>query len=85
VLARTGRACDDGRRAVRQEVEDREGAGDDRAGEAEGRKLRSAEMAHDRGVDEHIERLGGKRPERGQREMQDLPVVSRAESQLFFE
>jgi hypothetical protein len=32
-------------------------------------------MADDRGVDEHIERLGGQRPERGNGEPQDLAVV----------
>src|SRR3954468_12749815 len=34
-------------------------------------------MTDDRGVDEHVQRLGGQRPERGQGQPQDLPVVAR--------
>jgi hypothetical protein len=44
-----------------------------RAGER--RQLRRPEMPHDRGVDEHVQRLGGQRAERGQGEREDAAVV----------
>src|SRR5437867_10366348 len=37
-------------------------------------------MTHDRGVGEHVERLGRQRAERRQREPEDLAVVRRAEA-----
>ena len=37
-----------------------------------------AEVPDDRGVDEHVQRLGGQRAERRQREREDLAVVGRA-------
>jgi hypothetical protein len=35
-------------------------------------------MADDRGVDQHVERLGRERPQRREREPEDLAVVSGA-------
>ena len=76
-LARAARTRDDGRRAVREEVEDRERAGEDRAGEPERGDLRPAQVADDRRVRQHVERLGSQRAERRQRQPQDLAVVAR--------
>jgi len=64
VPACTARAGDDGRRPVGQEVEDRERACEHRPGEPERGQLRPTEMADDRRVDEHVQRLGGERAER---------------------
>ena len=47
--------------------------------DAERRELRAAEMADDRGVGEHVERLGGERAQREPGEPQDLAVVARPE------
>ena len=74
-MAGTGRPRDDGRRPVGEEVEDREGAGEQRAGEPERGDLRAAEVADDCRVDEDVERLRCERTERRQREPQDLAVV----------
>ena len=63
------------RRAIRQEDEDRI------AGEQHGRsrgdasELRCAEVADDGGVGEDVERFGGEREERRDRESEDLVVV----------
>ena len=38
-------------------------------------ELGRAEVADDRRVDEHVERLGGQRAERGHGEVEDLAVV----------
>ena len=38
-------------------------------------KLGRPEVAHDRGVDQHVQRLGGQRAERGRGEPDDLAVV----------
>ena len=73
--ARARRARDDRRRPVREEVEDRECAREDGAGEAERRDLRPAEMTDDRGVGEDVQRLGRQRAERRQREPDDLAIV----------
>ncbi len=75
LLAGAGRTRHNRRRPVGQEVEDRERAREDDPGEAEGCDLRAAEVAHDRGVYEDIERLCGQRAQRRQREVEDLPVV----------
>ena len=37
-------------------------------------------MPDDRGIHEHVERLRGKRTERGEGQAEDLPVVRRAEA-----
>ena len=49
-----------------------------RRGQRERRELRRAEVADDRRVGEQVERLGGERSERGEREAQDLAVVGGA-------
>ena len=79
-MAGTGRARDDGGRAVRQEVEDRERAGEHGAREPERRDLRAAEMPDDRRVREHVQRLGGEGAERGNGEPENLAVVGGAEA-----
>ena len=61
--------------AVRQEVEDREGAGEHGAGERERRELRGAEVTDDCRVNQDVERLRGECAECRQGEFQDLPVV----------
>ena len=48
-----------------------------RAGEPERRDLRPAQVADDRRIREHVQRLGGERAERRQRQTQDLSVVAR--------
>ena len=75
VLARARRAGDHRRRPVGEEVEDREGAGEDDTGEAERGELRAAQVADDRRVRQDVERLGRKRPEGRQRQAQDLAIV----------
>ena len=56
------------RRAVLEEVEDRERPAEDRERDTERRELRTPEVPHDRGVDEEIERLRRERAQRRQRE-----------------
>ena len=73
--ARARGARHDRRRPVREEVEDRERAGEDGAGEAERRDLRPAEVTDDRRVGEDVQRLGRQRAERRQRETDDLAIV----------
>jgi hypothetical protein len=73
--ARARGARDHGGRAVDEEVEDRERAREDGAREAERGDLRAAQMADDRSVSEHVERLGCEGPERRHGEPQDLAVV----------
>ena len=52
------------------------------AASAERRELRAAEMPDDRRVDEHVERLGRERAERGDARSRKIsPVVRRAEAQ----
>jgi hypothetical protein len=64
-------------RAVGEEVEDRERRRHHGRGDRQRRELRRAEVPDDRGVGEHVERLGRERAERGHGEPQDLAVVSR--------
>src|SRR5262249_21308665 len=78
-LAGATGTCDLRGRPVLQEVEDREDTAEDRRRDAEGRELRAPEVSDDRGVDEEVERLGGKRTQRGEREPQNLAVVPRAQ------
>ena len=78
LLSGAARPRDDCRRPVRQEVEDRERAREDRAGEPQRRDLRAAEVTDDRGVDQDVQRLRRERAERGQRQPEDLAVVRRA-------
>jgi hypothetical protein len=63
------------RRAVGEEVEEREGAGEERGGDRQRGQLLGAEMADHRGVRQEVQRLGGERAECGQGEAEDLPVV----------
>ena len=65
-------------RPVGQEDAQRDEVRQHRRGQRQRRELRRAEMADDRGVDQQVQRLGGQRPEGGQREAQDLAVVGRA-------
>ena len=62
-------------RPVLEEVEDREGAAEDRERDAERSELRPAEVADDRGVDEEVERLRRECAQRREREPDDLAVV----------
>ena len=71
---------DDRRRPVGEEVEDRERPGEHRAREPERRDLRPAQMADDRRVHEHVERLRRERPEGGESQAEDLAVVRGAEA-----
>ncbi len=64
--------------AVGQEVAERDGRAEHRAGERQRGELGRSEMADDRGVDEQVERLGGQRAEGGDREPEDLAVVGAA-------
>jgi hypothetical protein len=66
-------------RPVGEEVEDREGARQERRRDREGRELRRPEVADDGGVHEHVEGLGGQRPEGGHGQTEDLAVVDRAQ------
>ena len=66
------------RRPVGEEVEDGERGRQHRRRDRERGELRRAEVADDRGVDEHVERLGGERAERRHGEPEDLAVVGRA-------
>ncbi len=74
-VARADAARDCGRRAVGEEVEDPEHRVEDRAGDAEPAERMSSEVADDGGVGEHVQRLGGERAERRDREPQDLAVA----------
>ena len=56
------------RRAVLEEVEDRERPAEDREGDAERRELRAPEVPDDGGVDEEVERLRRERAQRRERE-----------------
>ena len=62
-------------RPVGQEDAERDERREHGRGERQRRELRRAEVADDRGVDQQVQRLGGQRAERGQREAQDLAVV----------
>jgi hypothetical protein len=64
-----------GGRAVGEEVEEGERAGEQRRGDGQRGQRRRAEVPDDRRVDEDVERLRRQRAERGQREPQDLAVV----------
>ena len=66
-----------GRRPVRQEDEDRVAGDQDRRRDREPGQLRGAEVADDRGVGQHVDRLGDERPERRHRQPEDLPVPLR--------
>ena len=63
---------------VAQEVEDTEERRENGAGEPERCELVHAEMADDRRVGEHVERLGRQRAERRQGDREDLAIVRRA-------
>ena len=65
-------------RAVGEEVEDGEGGAQHARRDRQRRELRRAEVADDRRVDEHVQRLGGERAERRDGEPEDLAVVGRA-------
>jgi hypothetical protein len=80
VLRRTRQARDLGGGAVREEVEERECADDQRAGDRQGSQLLGTEVPDHRRVDEQVERLGGQRAEGGQGELEYLLVVGRAEA-----
>src|SRR6185437_11702116 len=80
LLSRPRSAGDDRRCPVGQEVEDRECPGKHGPGQPERCDLRSPEMADDRCIDQHVDRLGRKRAERWQGEPQDLAIVRGAES-----
>jgi len=67
------------RRAVGEEVEERERPGEQRGGDGEPGQLVRAEVADHRGVDEQVERLGRERAERRQHEAEDLAVVRGAQ------
>ena len=62
-----------GGRPVLEKVERRKD-GERRRSRTEGGELRAPEMPDDRGVDQDVERLGGKSAERGKREPEDLAV-----------
>jgi hypothetical protein len=79
LLARAVQPRDVGGRAVGEEVEDREGGGEHRRRDREGGELRRPEVPDDRGVDEHVQRLGGERAERGHGEGEDPAVVRGAQ------
>ena len=66
-------------RAVLEEVEDREGAAEDRDRDPERGELGPTEMSDDRRVDEEVERFGRERAQRREREPEDLAVVLGAE------
>ena len=70
-------ARDLGRDAVDQEIAERRQRVEQRARERQRRQLRGAEVADDRGVDQQVQRFGGERAERGQRQREDLPVQRR--------
>jgi len=66
---------------VRQEVAQRDDGRQQRSGQRQRGELRGAEMSDDRRVGEQVERLGGERAERRQREAQNFAVVGRAAQQ----
>ena len=68
-----------GGRPVRQEDEDRVAGDQDRRGDGEPGQLRRAEVADDRGVGQHVHRLGDERAQRRHRQPEDLPVPLRPE------
>jgi hypothetical protein len=70
-----------GGRRVRQEVAQRDNGRQQRGGQRKRGELRRAEVPDDRRVGEQVERLGGERSERRQREAQDLAVMRRAAQQ----
>ena len=72
LAARAVQAGDVRGRAVGEEVEDRERRREHRRGDRERRELRRPEVPDDRRVDEHVQRLGGQRAERGDGEREDL-------------
>ena len=74
-VARADAAGDGRGRAVGEEVEDPERHAQDGAGHAEPAERPGAEVPDDRGVGQHVERLGRERAERRDREPQDLAVV----------
>ncbi len=74
-LSGSARAGDLRGRPVLEEVEDREGAAEDGRGDPERGELRPSQVADDGRVDEQVERLGGERAQRGNRELEDLAVV----------
>jgi hypothetical protein len=61
-------------RPVGEEVAQRDDRAEDAPGQGERRELRRAEVADDRRVGQEVERLGGQRAQRGDREPQDLAV-----------
>ena len=63
---------------VGEEVEDRERRREHRRRDRERGELRRAQVADDRGVHEHVERLGRERAERRDRQQADLAVVAGA-------
>jgi len=71
-----------GRRAVGEEVEDRERGRHDGRGDRQRSELRCPEVADDRGVGKHVERLGRQGAERGNGEPDDLAVVRRCPEAL---
>ena len=62
---------------VGEEVEDRERRAQHRGGDRERGELGRPEVPDDRRVDEHVERLGRERPERGERQGKDFAVERR--------
>ena len=77
-LRRLARADEPGHRpgrAVREEHEQEVRRQQHARRDAEPRQLVGAEVAHHRRVHQHVQRLGDQRPERGDRQPQDLPVV----------
>ena len=79
-LARSTCASDLRGRSVLEEVEDRKDGAQDGGGDPERGELWPPEVPYDRRVDEEVERLGGERSERRERQTQDLPVVLGANS-----
>ena len=80
LLPRSSCARDLRSRPVLEEVEDREGAAENREGDPERSELGPTEMPDDRRVDEEVEGLRRQRAERRQREPEDLAVVPRPQS-----
>ncbi len=68
-------AGDRGGGAVGEEVEDAEGHAEHGAGHAEPAERAGPEVAHDRGVGQHVQGLGRERAEGRDREAKDLAVV----------
>ena len=75
-LVRAARAVqkrDVGGDAVLEEVEERNNGEQHGGREREARQRARAQTTHDRGVDQHVERLDGERAERGHGETHDAP------------